>query len=212
MATTPRVVAPAPAIFTSDPLEQIYAKGTLQPNLAGLAGLMLYAMQGERQAGQAQYLGALDVANQRASDLAKTEAGIDLQKEGMKEGGKLAGLGFNPADLVAGRLLFSNNNPIMTQLLQEEARSKIFKNMQTGAGSKEQTTVQSTVYPWGEGGTAGPTTITTKGPSVDSSTANNAAAAQKVRAAIMANPNLTAQQKAQMMRDTENSRIKGIQD
>lgn len=211
------ISAPNAALFDSDPLEQIYAKGTLSPNLAGLSAMMLMAMQKRADLGREDYLGALGRTQDLEAIMGNRKIAAELQGKRMDNARHLAEKGYLPSTLTGGSDLFSGDGDAFAKLLQEEVRSKIFANMNKGAGSgaggKPQTTVATDVMPWGA---PGATKITSRG--ADPATAYNAnrAAVSSIFADMKQNPqNYTPQQKQMVinqMMQQGNARTPGIED
>ena len=88
MATTPRQQIASPQSFTSDPLEQVFAKQFSDPNSV-VGALSLVNMQtagAARDRGQAQYLDNLHMTNQLAAQLAREDMNSDLLKESLQQG------------------------------------------------------------------------------------------------------------------------------
>lgn len=145
------ISAPNAALFDSDPLEQIYAKGTLMPNMAGLANLMLFAERQRIDQGREQYLGALGQTQALENMMGQRKIAADLQGKRMDNTRHLAEKGYLPGSMHGGDDLFSDvgAGDAFARLLQEEIRSKIFSNMQSGSGgggNKDQVTEDRTVF------------------------------------------------------------------
>lgn len=199
------ISAPNAALFDSDPLEQIYAKGTLSPNLAGLSALMLHAMQKRSDVGRGQYLGALEQTQALENMMGQRKIAAELQGKRMDNTRHLAEKGYLPGSMHGGADLFSDigSGDAFAKLMQEEIRSKIFSNMNkgSGAGSKDQVTVKTDVMPWGA---PGATTITSRSTDPAKATANNRAQVQSIFVDMQRNPQkYTAQQKAMVINEMQ---------
>lgn len=199
------ISAPNAALFDSDPLEQIYAKGTLSPNLAGLSALMLHAMQKRSDVGRGQYLGALEQTQALENMMGQRKIAAELQGKRMDNSRHLAERGYLPSQLTGGSDLFTDTagGDAFAKLMQEELRSKIFSNMNkgSGAGSKDQVTVKTDVMPWG---VPGATTITSRSTNAETAMNNNRAQVQNIFADMQRNPQkYTAQQKAMVINEMQ---------
>lgn len=212
------ISAPNAALFDSDPLEQIYAKGTLSPNLAGLSAMMLMATQKRGDLNRQDYLDALMQTQGLENIMGQRKIAAELQGKRMDNTRYLAERGYTPSSLTSGGDLFTDltAGDAFAKLMQEEVRSKIFANMQKGqggAGSKDQVTVKTDVMPWG---VPGATTITSRSSNADTAMSNNRSRVQALLADMMQNPqNYTAAQKAQVINQLQqqgNIRNPGIED
>lgn len=210
------ISAPNAALFDSDPLEQIYAKGTLTPNLAGLSALMMHAMQKRSDMARGEYLGALESTQALENMMGQRKIAAELQGKRMDNTRHLAEKGYLPGSMHGGADLFSDigSGDAFARLLQEEIRSKIFSNTQKGAGgSKDQVTVKTDVMPWGM---PGATTVTSRSTNADTAMNNNRAQVQNIFADMQRNPQkYTAQQKAMVINEMQkqgNTRTPGIED
>lgn len=108
MASTPRQQIASPQSFTSDPLEQTFAKQFSDPNSV-VGALSLVNMQtagAARERGQAQYLDNLHQTNALAAALAKQDMQADLDKTALEHGFQYIGQGVDPATMptTVGRL------------------------------------------------------------------------------------------------------------
>src|SRR5690242_17716062 len=111
----PKITAPQPQIFTSDPLEQVMARGIADDkglgNNGGLDYMFLNAFGQRRQADQQAYLEGVRQANRLAlmSDLAEQQQKMAI--EGMKGGVELGKLGFPMTpELIRAAMLDPNAN------------------------------------------------------------------------------------------------------
>lgn len=197
-----KLSAPNPAIFTTDPIESVFAKGVAnRDNTAGLNASWLLAFGNDRAANQDKYMGSLREANAMDAQLAQQEAALKLREQGMKSATDLIKEGFMPSSLHAGGDLFSDvgGGDTVSKMLQALIQSKIAANYNKGAGggSKETTTVQQIMTPWGA---PGPTTVTSKSPNAANAYGANSAAVAKVVADMKVNPqNYSEGQKKQII-------------
>lgn len=81
---TQKINIPSPAIFQTDPEEQIYAKGTLDRDMSGFAYMFKNAAETRRQQDQGTYLQGVSEANRMAAALAKQENAQAMLIEAMK--------------------------------------------------------------------------------------------------------------------------------
>lgn len=113
--TVPKVTAPSPAIFTSDPTEQIYAKSVVDRSndMSGLSYMMLNAAQMQRERGQGAYMSGVSEANRMSAALAQNEERNKLNIEIMKQAVELAIKGgVNPSAMpVMGGIIADNSGP-----------------------------------------------------------------------------------------------------
>jgi hypothetical protein len=116
MATTKGSAIAAPQIFSSDPLEQIYAKGLDNLDTGGLSYAFLNAARGDRSRQQATYMDALKESNMMASKLAQQEMDTDLLKVLLQTAAEHANAGVLPATIPAtGRLYSDRGSPLVNQ-------------------------------------------------------------------------------------------------
>lgn len=219
-----KLSAPNPNIFTTDPIEQVFAKGvTNRDNTAGLNASWLLAFGNDRADNQDKYLGALGSANKMDAQLAQQEMGMKLREQGMKSATDLIKEGFMPSTLRAGGDLFPDpaSGDVVAKMLQDLIKSKVAANYNKGAGGgagKESTTVQQTYFPNGgsAGATPGPYVLTSKGPNAETAVKSGQVAADKLRAFYVSNPqligklNASQEQRALMM--LSNKTQPGIED
>lgn len=88
-----KINQPSPQIFTSDPLEQIYAKSVMDPVYGGLAGMMASIQSNRRRMNQDDYLEGLQQSNTIAGQVAMQEAAQKQQQELVKAAIDLMKLG-----------------------------------------------------------------------------------------------------------------------
>lgn len=86
----PKVATPSPKIFTSDPIEQIYAKGTLDRDMSGLSYMLKSAASGDRERDQEAYLSGVGEANKMSMMLSQREEQNKNMIEMLKQGVELA--------------------------------------------------------------------------------------------------------------------------
>lgn len=201
-----KLSAPNPNIFATDPIEQSFAQSfarsaAARDNTAGLMGSMLLAFGNDRAQNQDKYMGALDRANAGDAALARAEYAMKLREQSMKSATELLKEGFSASSLNAGGDIFndpSGDPQVVTNMLRALTQSKINKNNQpAGGGTKETTTVQQMMTPWGA---PGPTTVTSKSANPANAYGATSAAVARVVADMKANPqNYTAGQKQQII-------------
>ncbi len=208
-----KLSAPNPAIFTTDPIEQVFARGvTNRDNTAGLNAAWLLAFGGDRAANQDKYIGSLREANAGDAMLAQQEMAAKLREQGMKSATDLIKEGFMPTSMRSGGDLFSDlgSGDNYAKMLQALTQSKIFANQQKGAGSggsKDQVTETRTVWVKGPDGQMYPTTVASR--STDPNKARtNMDASMQGRTTIGGNRNSDLQ----AIHDRATNRQRGIED
>lgn len=146
---------PAPAIFQSDPTEQIFSKGVLDRDMSGLSYMFLNAAQGRRDADQQTYMQGVSEANRIAAALNSQDNLSKMLIESLKEAPNYAKAGLPVSDVPMLSRLFANggNNKqtadasLLVNLLKQ---SEINKNNATaGAESAPEFTGESVVTPQG---------------------------------------------------------------
>lgn len=107
---TPKISAPNPAAFNSDPIEQIYARGVLDRDMSGLSFMLANAAQdrGDKNAGI--YMKGVDAANQQAMVLSREEEMNKRFLEILKGSLDLAKNGYQPANMPALNPVFNDVN------------------------------------------------------------------------------------------------------
>lgn len=125
-----RISAPQLSIFTSDPLEQIFARGVLDRNMSGLSSMFLTAERMARGANQDAYLGSLQQSNATAAMLQQLEEQFKYKKSLTDNARHLAIAGYAPSGLgEAGNALFGGNaaaaDPTAAQLLAIEMQKAV---------------------------------------------------------------------------------------
>lgn len=139
MATSRGSAIASPQIFSSDPVEQIFARGMDGPNGGLLYGLMAAARL-RREGEQEQYMEALEKSNSVAAMIQKLQMQQEIDKEAMKQAGDLAAKGYLPSDMPALDAVFGGNRKAgdpTALLLQAAIKAKI-ANDQAGAASSGQ--------------------------------------------------------------------------
>lgn len=148
----PKIAIPSPRIFNSDPIEQIYAKGTLDRDMSGLSFMMKNAAQMDRQTDQDAYLSGVSEANKMSSMLAQREEANKNSIEMLKEAVKMAtGLGSPTSAMPIMQLLRpgGGDDPgaaAKLQLILSEAGANNAKAANTG---NDQYTQQDVITPTG---------------------------------------------------------------
>lgn len=188
---TPKIAAPSPQIFTSDPTEQIYARGVLDRDMSGLSGLMLGAAQMGRQGDQEAYMHGLSEANRMSRDLAHSEDMNKTALEILKQGVEMSKLGVDPSAMPSLGMLIKNNagpNDEASRLVRMLKQSEINKNNATAANvGGDNYTEQHTTTPTGEAVTT--QTFKGKNPSMIQEMAKQAAIKEAQRRGLVVNPN-----------------------
>lgn len=131
---------PLPAIFQSDPLEQIYAKGTLDRDMSGLSYMFKNAAGMEREQNKEQYLRGVQQANEMARALNQQDAMSKMLVEALKQAPDYAKAGLPIANVPAIAQLFSgagndSQTAAASMLVNELKKSEIAKNYATGANA-----------------------------------------------------------------------------
>lgn len=157
-----KVTAPNPGIFTSDPLEQIFARGVMDRDMSGLAYMFLNAAGDRRASDQDSYMRGLGESNQVAKQVAEQELRQKQQEEFLKAAVKLTEMGSLPSSMPVLDNIFQGaaNRDDAAKLAQDLIRSKIAANNANAAGGKGDGLQVTTDI--GPGGT-GFTTIRGKG-------------------------------------------------
>lgn len=166
MATAPRPAVPAPQIFTSDPIEQTYAKGTLDPAMGGIAYAYLQAAKGDRQDSQDVYMQSLKSAQDLQAQLQREDNAQELLSTALKQGPDYAKAGISPSEVPLINNLYrggsgtSNSAGLYRSLIAAEAQQKLAAAAHAGDAGAPVETVQRTV---GANGEIGDTVLTSKG-------------------------------------------------
>lgn len=151
---TPKITAPNPAAWNSDPIEQIYAKGTLDRDMSGLAFMFANAAQdrGDRNAGQ--YMQGVQAANKQAMQLSQEEERNKMLLEVLKGSLDLAKNGYQPANMPSLGAVFNDVNAADVREPSAAAnallRAKAIQALTSGSGGGgEQTSVEGGVNEMG---------------------------------------------------------------
>jgi hypothetical protein len=187
----------APQIFTSDPLEQAYAKGTLDPDMGGIAYAYMNAARGRREDNQNEYMQALREANLMSSRLAIHETDADVMKELIKSAAEQANAGIDPSTSPILSRLYDLKNPLTAQpsFLSRDlkaanaAKARADAAHAGDAGAPTYTYTQNV----GPGGTPGDSTLVGKGrdPRVIQQTVQGMTTAPQPGQNTTTNPNAT---------------------
>lgn len=175
-----KVQIPQASIFTSDPLEQIFAKGVSDRDMSGLNYMFLNAFGGRREADQQTYLAGVQAANQLALREAQNEQVTKLMEQAMKSGTELAGKGYETGEMPIMSQIFRDpkNQNVVAALIRDKLAAEAAKDRASAAtAGADNTQVRTEIMP---GGTAS-TIITTKG---NDAQARANAAAERQRAEI----------------------------
>lgn len=179
MAT--KITAPAAAVFTSDPLEQVFARDMFaNNNKGGLAAMMLNAAGDRRDADQQSYMDSLGRANEATALIERMQEAFKFRSELAKTAASLAPHGFLPSTLSGGSDLF-NGNPAAgdaaAKLLQALTIAKTNEANSAAANAGSGNIKVSTDY--GPGG-VGYTRVDTRGPTVGAAAAAQEQAKQEL--------------------------------
>jgi hypothetical protein len=126
-----KVTLPSAQAFSSDPLEQIMARGVMDRDMSGLAYMFLNAFGDRRKMDQQAYMTGLGESNQVAQQIAEMEARQKQQEEFLKSATKLAEMGNLPSSMPILQEVFRGGTTDMDQggkLNQDLIRSKIASN------------------------------------------------------------------------------------
>jgi hypothetical protein len=99
----------SPQIYTSDPIEQGFAKQVLDPDMGGLAYAFMNAAHGDRQRNQASYMDALRESNMMAARLAAHEADQELLGKALTSAAEMANAGIDPNLMPVNQKLYGAN-------------------------------------------------------------------------------------------------------
>lgn len=142
---------PSSQVFSSDPLEQIYASQL--PQMDGLAYMFLQNARNRRETGADAYMQGVDRANRMSMMLGQLEEQTKLREAQIKGTVDLVGKGFNPGDMTGGSALF-NNIPggndvakLMQDVMRADAASKLASAANAGSGGADKYTVDAAAIP-----------------------------------------------------------------
>lgn len=165
MATAPRPAVPSPQIFNSDPIEQTYAKGTLDPQMGGIAYAYLNAARGDRQNDQDVYMQSLKSAQNLQAQLQREDNQQELLRDALKMAPTYAERGISADEVPIINSLYkggsgsSNSAALYRDLIVADAQAKRAAAAHAGDAGADRETLARTVEPNGQVGT---TTITTQ--------------------------------------------------
>jgi hypothetical protein len=189
------ITAPSPALFDPDSVEQIYAKGSLDRNLAGLSALMGYGARLQRGNDRDKYLGALNESNKQSAYLGEREANYKMKTENAKTAAGLAKDGYLPSTLSGSGDIFTDVPKadefalLQQDLVRAEAMAKraAAAKAAAGGGDEPQVTYTPSYVPYGNN--QGAMNVTVKG----KNQAKVEAALARVKAGIpsVLGPNVT---------------------
>ncbi len=125
---------PSAQVFTSDPLEHVYASQL--PTLDGIAYMYLHNAQQKREEGAQSYMQGVDKANQMAMALGQMEEQNKLRQEQMKGTVDLIKSGSLPSHMNLGSSFYSNIPGGDTDIgtIGDLRRSEMAKNYASAAG------------------------------------------------------------------------------
>lgn len=159
MASTPKQQIASPQIFNSDPVEQIFAKGVLDPDMGGIAYAYLTAARGQRADDQSVYMQNLAASNRLAAELARQQMGQELLTEALKQGPDYAKAGINFSDIPLLAQLTASRTGALTgespglyrELLAADAAHKRAQAANAGAANADTVTAEVNTDPNGPG-------------------------------------------------------------
>ena len=159
MASAPRPAIPAPQIFTSDPIEQTYAKGTLDPAMGGIAYAYLQAAHGDRADSQDVYMQSLRSAQDLQAQLQREDNQQDLLKEALKMAPEYAAKGISASEVPMINRLYkggtgsSDSAALERAFLIAKANHENAAAAHAGDAGAPTYTEQNTITPTGIGDT-----------------------------------------------------------
>jgi hypothetical protein len=134
MAINNKPSVPAPAIFSSDPLEQIAMRGIGEDaKTSGLKYMFLNAFGDRRRMDQEAYMAGVNRANDQSVALGQKELEQAQHEAMLKAAVKLVEEGGDPSTMPGLSQVFGPNKP--NAMKGDLMRSQIHKNMQEGKGS-----------------------------------------------------------------------------
>lgn len=149
-----KVTPPNAAIFNSDPLEQIFAKGVTDRDMSGLNNMFLVASGLQRQAGQDAYMAGLGRANQMALREAQMEAQQKMMEKLLQSGTELAKAGYETSSMPIMSQLFTDprSQDVVADIWRKVQLAKAAAdNAQAASAGKDGTQVKVDVGPAGAG-------------------------------------------------------------
>lgn len=159
----------APQIFSSDPVEQTFARGVLDPTMGGIAYAYLTAARAGRDADQQRYLDQLTQSNKMASQLAQQEIASELSKTAISHLADVINAGQDTSVLPTFAQLYDKGMTpdqvnVAAALARRAKEAKIAHDMASaaaaGAGSRDKFEIRQD---WDTGGGSGGVTTIYKG-------------------------------------------------
>lgn len=105
-----KINIPQGAIFSADPEQQIYARGTLDRDMSGLSYMFKNAADTRAQGNQERYMQGVSEANRIAAALAQDEMMSEQAMETIKQAVKLAEIGVPASAMPALGNVIPNND------------------------------------------------------------------------------------------------------
>lgn len=141
MTVSTRTSAPSYKIFEPDALDQIYAKGNLDPIMGGISYAFGSAHKQEAAGNQQQYLASQERFNKMAATLDAMEMDSKTKQAALKIGGELIAKGEDPTKIIGSDLIYGNpNDSLVPGLMRRKTESEINANNSKGAGGGEKDT------------------------------------------------------------------------
>ena len=175
-----KVTPPNAAIFNSDPLEQICAKGTTDRDMSGLNNMFMVASGLQRQAGQDAYMAGLSRANAMALREAQMEAEQKMMEKLLQSGTELAKAGYETSSMPIMSRLFTDprSQDVVADIWRKVQLAKAAAdNAQAANVGGDNVQISTDVFPTGEG----VSTVKTKGRTLDTAAANNQLVVQRLK-------------------------------
>ncbi len=137
MTVSTRTSAPSYKIFEPDALDQIYAKGNLDPIMGGISYAFGSAHKQEAAGNQDRYLQSQERFNKMAAALDAMEMDSKTKQEALKIGGKLIGDGEDPTKIIGSDLIYGNpGDSLLPGLLRNKISSEIARNGAAASADK----------------------------------------------------------------------------
>lgn len=174
MASVPRPPIASPQIFTTDPVEREYAKGTLDPQMGGIAYAYMNAARGQRADDQQVYLEGIKSAQDLQGQLARQEMDQDMLKEALKMAPTYAERGISASEVPMINRVYrggtgsSDSAALYRDLTAAEAQAKRAQAAHAGDAGGDKETLARTVEPNGQVGTTTITTTSKRGTGMNS--------------------------------------------
>jgi hypothetical protein len=159
MTASTRTSAPSYKIFEPDALDQIYAKGNLDPIMGGISYAFGSAHKQEAAGNQDRYLQSQEKFNRMAATLDAMEMDSKTKQKALEIGGQLIAKGEDPTKIIGSDLIYGDPaQNLLPGLLRDKIQSEInSNNAPKGGGDGKAKTVDT--FPYGEG----TRTVTTPG-------------------------------------------------